>query len=91
MKGDYVKKWIALIILCIVMVGCRGKDGQDGAGGGEMQSFSGVTNGDETPGSSPQAQIAALETSGTIPKWERGSDLAGTDANRNQVRDDIEA
>lgn len=39
-----MKKLLALCILFIVAVGCRGKDGKDGTGGGEMQSFTGVTN-----------------------------------------------
>jgi hypothetical protein len=40
---------------------------------------------------SPQAQLAALEASGAIPALERGSTLAGIDANGNGVRDDVEA
>ncbi|PNG53368.1 MULTISPECIES: hypothetical protein [unclassified Variovorax] len=36
-------------------------------------------------------QIAALERSGAYPALDRSSDVAGPDANRNGVRDDIEA
>lgn len=43
MKGEHMKKVFTLIFLGIVMVGCRGKNGRDGAGG-EMQSFIGITN-----------------------------------------------
>ncbi len=35
-------------------------------------------------------QILALEASGTIPKLDRSDSLAGTDANSNGVRDDVE-
>ncbi len=44
MKGEHVKKIIALVFFGIVMVGCRGKSGRDGTGGGEMQSFTGLTD-----------------------------------------------
>lgn len=42
-------------------------------------------------GSTPQAQIAALEDSGAIPKLERGNTLQGTDADADGVRDDVAA
>lgn len=35
-------------------------------------------------------QILALEASGTIPKLDRSDSLAGTDANSNGVRDDLD-
>lgn len=44
-----------------------------------------------TPDSTPQAQLAALEDAGTIPKLERGNVLAGVDLNGNGIRDDVEA
>ena len=39
----------------------------------------------------PKEQVVALETSGAIPKLDRGNTLVGTDANANGVRDDVEA
>lgn len=39
---------------------------------------------------SPKEQLIALESSGAIPKLERGNTLLGTDANSNGIRDDIE-
>ena len=53
----------------------------------------GGSGGSETPPDvqkTPKEQIAALETSGSIPILERGITIAGTDANANGVRDDIE-
>ncbi len=44
-----------------------------------------------TAASSPQEQLAALESSGAIPTLERGTTLAGSDTDGNGVRDDIEA
>lgn len=44
-----------------------------------------------TPGSAAQAQLAALEAAGKIPKLERGPTLKGIDENGNGVRDDIDA
>lgn len=41
-------------------------------------------------GCNEEERLKALENSGQIPKLERGDTLAGTDANNNGVRDDIE-
>lgn len=41
-----MKKLLALCILFIVAVGCRGKDGEDGTDGGEMRTFTGVITAD---------------------------------------------
>lgn len=41
-------------------------------------------------GCNEEERLKALEDSGQIPKLERGDSLAGTDANNNGVRDDIE-
>lgn len=42
-----MKKLFALMFLCVVMVGCRGKSGKDGAGGGEMQNLTGTITADD--------------------------------------------
>jgi hypothetical protein len=39
----------------------------------------------------PTAAVKRLEDAGAIPKLDRGSDLAGPDANGNGIRDDIDA
>ncbi len=39
----------------------------------------------------PKEQIAALEADGSIPKLDRTGTVAGTDANSNGVRDDVDA
>lgn len=52
-----------------------------GGGGGTGDSASALT---------PKEQIAQLEASGALPTLERGDSIAGTDANANGVRDDIE-
>lgn len=39
-----MKKIFTLFLFCVVLVGCRGRTGKDGTGGGEMQSFTGVTD-----------------------------------------------
>lgn len=44
-----------------------------------------------TTSTSPQAQLAALEASGAIPKLERGNTLQGIDVNANGIRDDVDA
>ena len=52
----------------------------------------GGSGGSETPPDvqkTPKEQIAALETSGSIPILERGITIAGTDANADGIRDDI--
>ncbi|MDP3813209.1 MAG: hypothetical protein Q8Q78_19570 [Hydrogenophaga sp.] len=46
--------------------------------------------GSSAPALTPQEQIAQLEASGALPTLERGTSIAGTDANANGVRDDIE-
>ena len=43
-KGEHMKKIFTLFLFCVVLVGCRGRTGKDGTGGGEMQSFTGVTD-----------------------------------------------
>ena len=54
-----------------------------GGGGG------GTTN--EPPTTLPLAdQLQSLEDSGTYPKLDRSTDLAGPDSNNNGVRDDVE-
>ncbi|MDM7942163.1 MAG: hypothetical protein QUV35_06000 [Hydrogenophaga sp.] len=45
---------------------------------------------DAGPVLTPQEQVARLEASGVLPTLERGDSIAGTDANANGVRDDIE-
>lgn len=49
-----------------------------------------VELGADTP-KTPKEQVVALETSGAIPKLDRGNTFVGTDANANGVRDDVEA
>lgn len=43
-----------------------------------------------TPPQTPAQRITALETAGIIPKLDRTNVIAGTDANNNGVRDDVE-
>lgn len=43
-KGEIMKYFSLIICLCISIIGCRGKDGHDGEGGGVMQTFEGITN-----------------------------------------------
>jgi hypothetical protein len=60
--------------------------------GGSGQSQRGATA-PSTTASAPTIaeQIAALERSGAYPALDRSNDIAGPDANKNGVRDDIEA
>lgn len=44
----------------------------------------------ETTPMTPTENIMALENSGAIPKLDRSSTIAGTDANNNSIRDDID-
>ncbi|MDI9335645.1 MAG: hypothetical protein QM520_01220 [Gammaproteobacteria bacterium] len=56
-----------------------------------MTCLLGILVGCGAEAQTPKEQVVALESSGAIPKLERGDTLTGTDANTNGVRDDIEA
>lgn len=79
-----------LLIASLVgsIVACGGGDGDShgggGGGGGGTPPGPGVTQ-------TPAEKIAELESSGEIPKLERGPDISGTDSNTSGVRDDIES
>jgi hypothetical protein len=72
------------VCVALMVAGCGG-----GGGGGN-----GAVQPDpvQPPAPPPAAEtIQELEDSGAIPKLERGNTLSGTDADRNGVRDDIDA
>jgi len=69
-------KKIFVISLVGILAGC---------GGGGSSGTAADTS------KTPKEQVMALETSGAIPKLDRGNTLVGTDANANGVRDDVEA
>jgi hypothetical protein len=79
-----------LLIASLVgsIVACGGGDGDSHGGGsggsGGTPPGPGVTQ-------TPAEKIAALESSGEIPKLERGPDISGPDSNTSGVRDDIES
>lgn len=77
-----------LLIASLVgsIVACGGGDGDSngGGGGGGTPPGPGVTQ-------TPAEKIAELESSGEIPKLERGPDISGPDSNTSGIRDDIES
>lgn len=82
-------KMVLVASLVGSIVACGGGDGNSsggggGGGGGGTPSGPGVTQ-------TPAEKIAALESSGEIPKLERGPDISGPDSNTSGVRDDIES
>lgn len=86
-------KW-GVPVLAAAMVAACGGDGGDGgnAGGG---TGGGGDNGGGGGGTPPVALTASqafakLETSGELPVLDRSASLAGTDANADGLRDDIE-
>lgn len=82
-----LRKWGLPALLTAAMVSACGGDG-----GGNANSGTGGGNnggGTTTPLTASQA-FAKLEASGELPVLDRSASLAGTDANANGVRDDIE-
>ncbi|NIF82995.1 hypothetical protein F3J24_05715 [Comamonas sp. Tr-654] len=80
-------KMVLIASLVGSIVACGGGDGNSsggGGGGGGTPPGPGVTQ-------TPAEKIAALESSGEIPKLERGPDISGPDSNTSGVRDDIES
>lgn len=75
MKITSHSKLLALL-LPVLLVACGG------GGGGSAVAAEPATS---------QQQLAVLEANGSIPKLDRSSALAGTDADGNGIRDDIDS
>jgi len=69
-----------VLLLAAMLVGCSDSHHQE-ADDGTTPPPQGETH----------AAIAALEESGAIPRLERSNSLAGTDADGNGIRDDVDA
>jgi len=98
-----LKPLIGGVLLAAFLTGCGGGNGGGGlfspgttepaattlpASGSSAGSPSGSTG---TASPTLAQQIEALERKGGYPTLDRSSDIAGPDANKNGVRDDIEA
>jgi len=106
MKASFLKPLIGGVLTAAMLAGCGGGSG-GGTGffgtaassstsstGSASEPSSGSTSGTPPtpPGSLTLAQqIEQLERKGGYPTLDRSSDIAGPDANKNGVRDDIEA
>jgi hypothetical protein len=106
MKASLLKPLIGGVLTAAMLAGCGGGSGGGtgffGTGassstsstGSSSEPSSGSTSG--TPPTAPGSltlaqQIEQLERKGGYPTLDRSSDIAGPDANKNGVRDDIEA
>jgi hypothetical protein len=74
------KLGVPMVLLAAMVAGCG--NGSDGPGGG-------TAGGMPTPISFKEA-FSKLEASGQLPVLDRTDSIAGTDANANGVRDDME-
>jgi hypothetical protein len=93
-----LKSVVASILVAATLTACGGGDGGGGSslfapgatGSSNAGSSAGVST--TTPGGLTLAQqIEQLERKGSYPTLDRSNDIAGPDANKNGVRDDIEA
>lgn len=99
MKASFLKSLIGGVLTAAMLAGCGGGGtGVFGTGASSSTSSTGSLS-ESSSGASPTApgsltlaqQIEQLERKGGYPTLDRSSDIAGPDANRNGVRDDIEA
>jgi len=100
-----LKSLVGGVLLASMLTACGGGSGGSSfSGGGGASSASSTGNSSEpssgsSPGTAPAAagsltlaqQIEQMERKGEYPTLDRSSDIAGPDANKNGVRDDIEA
>ncbi|SCK36963.1 hypothetical protein VAR608DRAFT_3388 [Variovorax sp. HW608] len=102
----FLKSFIGGVVLVVMLTACgggsNGGSGFFGAGTGSSAPSTGSStdsSSSSSSGTSPTApgslslsqQIEQLERKGGYPTLDRSSDIAGPDANKNGVRDDIEA
>ena len=91
-----LKPLISGVLLAAFLTGCGGGSGGGGLfspGTTEPTATTPPAAGSSSGTASPTLaqQIEALERKGGYPTLDRSSDIAGPDANKNGVRDDIEA
>lgn len=79
-------------LIALGMVACGGSEG--GVRGNRGTGPDTADSAAASASSAPQVsldEVARLEAQGVLPLLDRSSDIGGPDANRNGVRDDIEA
>lgn len=90
MKRTQIARSIAVALLSLTMTACSG-----GSGPADSPDPASQTPNPQPPPvaapPTPAQTISAMEDKGELPKLDRSDSIAGTDANQNGVRDDIDA
>ncbi len=77
---------LALTLLAVVLAACGG-----GKPASSQMAQQAASQPAQTSAPSMKDQLDALEQQGVLPALDRSTDMAGPDANRNGIRDDIDA
>jgi hypothetical protein len=77
---------LALTLLAVVLAACGG-----GKPASSQMAQQAASQPAQTSAPSMKDRLDALEQQGVLPALDRSTDMAGPDANRNGIRDDIDA